>query len=101
MSMCCITASWKLLLMFIMITGTNVFPVSELQSILTCLNLNLVLLVQSIDVKNVFTFFIIFYKNTFFNVFHFLNVFYFLVTKFFYPTGFNMASIKNSLIKNH
>src|SRR6218665_1424690 len=71
-------------------------------------------LLYSIDVKKFFTFFIIFIKNSFFNVFYFWNVFYFLVEKFFYPTkpakillnllnffikrllsdGFNMAAIK-------
>ena len=71
-------------------------------------------LLYSIDVKKFFTFFIIFIKYSFFNVFYFWNVFYFLVEKFFYPTkpakillnllnffikrllsdGFNMAAIK-------
>src|SRR6218665_1990738 len=43
----------------------------------------MMLLVWIIDVKNVFTFFIIFIKNAFFKVFYFWNVFNFLVEKFF------------------
>src|SRR6218665_1426569 len=68
-----------------------------------------------IDVKKTFfTFFIIFIKNAFFNVFLFLERFYFLVgflklllnllnsyIKQLSSDGFNGAAIENSLMKSH
>src|SRR6218665_3650555 len=68
---------------------------------------------STIDVKKVFyVFFIIFIKNTFFNVFYFWNVFHFLVGNFLIllnllnsyikrllSDGINMPAIWNSLMK--
>ena len=64
---------------------------------------------ESIDVKNVFTFFYFFIKSAFLTFVSFLNIFYFLVAKIFSPTkpvkllhkpifsdGFNMVAIGNS-----
>ena len=43
-------------------------------------------MIKTIDVKNDFTFSIIFKKNAFFNVFYFWDVFYFFVGNFFNST---------------